>query len=324
MIQRSSFGSAIYWLEGRPATMSRYLSTYYTPYDWDIIKNFFWENPIQAKIILSDFSKTNDTKLDIIVNEMSFGKSKIVIIVGARGSGKTCLSMFLVDELHKRELAWRIYFVGEDLDKHLFPNWIKVVNDINQVPNSAIAIVDEASVKFSARRSMDEGNILLTSLIATARHNDLTILFITQHLSLIDINVFRMRDMIFFLRSADYTIGERGGRTRSEDKFFRKIRNMMIARDIGECLFEQPSKRRFINFKFELPDFWNDEISKIFKNINQKEKFVKDKIQRAKDDEARKLNYFRKKAEIQAEVYAKKGIKVINKEEDDDGEEGMP
>jgi hypothetical protein len=214
---------------------------------------------------LSDFVKSNETKISSIIREIVMGKSKIIILCGSRGGGKTSLAMFLAEELNRRNPYEKIFFVGEGIRKDLFPKWIKTTNNIESVPTSSIAIVDEASIKYSARRSMDEGNLMLTNLMAISRHKDLTILFITQHLNLIDINIFRLKDIIFHLRSSDYVIGERGGKHKSESKFYNKIRNMMMPRELGECLFEMPSKRRFINFKYPLPECWTSEMSKLFK-----------------------------------------------------------
>lgn len=307
-IKRISSGTGLKYLRERWRDVDRYLSEFYYNYeDRDIIKYFFYENSVQAMTIVEDHCTTDYKKIEIILNQVRFGKSKIIIVVGARGSGKTGLSMFLTDELHKKEEEEIFYFVGEDLDPDLFPPFIKVVEDIEKVPRFSFAIVDEASLKYSARRSMKEENVMLTGLIATARHRDLTILFITQHLALIDIDIFRMRDIIFYLSSSDYTIGERGGRLNKQDKRYGLIRNMMQPRGQGECLFEMPSRRRFITFKFDLPDWWSDDISKLFKNYSPKEKQAKERAQKVKQIQDEKLDFIKKKAEI----YAQKGIKSI-------------
>ncbi len=311
MIKRKARGFSLNWLKQHPLTLRRYLRAFYTRYDWDVIGNFFWENPKEARTILEDFKKTNEAKQRTIINEISIGKSKIIIIVGGRGSGKTALSMFISNRLYKEEKVKRLYFVGEDIEKNIFPDWIKVVPVIEKVPDGHVAIVDEASLRYSARRAMDDENVLLTGLIATARHHDLTILFITQHLGLIDLNIFRLRDLIFYLRSSDYEIGERGGKATTRYKGWQKIRSMMMPRETGECLFENPSTRRFINFKFELPEFWNDKISKLYRGYDAREMLSK----KRKDKEENYLNFYRRKQEIRAKALAKKGIKEVDKEE---------
>jgi len=315
--KRKGLGSARHYLGGRNLTMKRYLQTFYSPYDWDIIRNFFFQNPVQARTIIDDFSKTNETKVERIMQEMSQGKSKIVIICGSRGGGKTSLAMYLAEKLYQKERINRIYFVGEQINKQLFPEWIRVVSDVEKVPAGSFAIIDESSIKYSARRSMEDSNVALSSFIAIARHNDLTILFITQHLNLIDINIFRLRDMIFFLRSSDYQIGERGGKHKSRDKFYEKVRRMMMARQLGECLFEMPSKRRFINFKYPLPEFWNDNISKLFKGFKPSEIKAKERIDRAVADEDRKLEYYKKRQEAKVSTYVKHGMKPPSEESND-------
>lgn len=323
--KRSSTGSALKYLRGHNADVDRYLARYYYNYDdRKMIKYFFYEHATQAQVIIKDYCTPEERKKEWITELVYYGKSKIIIIVGARGAGKTGLCMYLSDELHKIGQN-RLYFVGEDIDQNLFPEWIKVVPDIGKVPDGNVAIVDEAGLKYSARRFMQDENVLLTGLIATARHHDLTIIFITQHLSLVDINIFKMRDIVFYLKSSDYSIGERSGKINKEDKRYGLIRDMMQPRDQGECLFEMPSSRRFISFEFELPEFWNDNISKLFKGYNAKEHLVQEKAKRIKEQINNRLDYIRQKEEIKASIYASKGIKTIKEESSNrDNEDDIP
>lgn len=82
--KRQSFGTAYHYLNGHSLSFQRYLQTFYPPYDWRVIGSFFYQNPIQAKVILEDFQKSNDEKLEEMIRVFVYGKSKIVYIVGAR------------------------------------------------------------------------------------------------------------------------------------------------------------------------------------------------------------------------------------------------
>lgn len=282
VIQRSSFGSAKHYLDGHSMTLKRYLQTFYPPYDWNIIKSFFIDNPIQAKHILNDFSKTNDTKLIEVSNIFINGKSKIVFIIGARGSGKTATAFMLGETVHK-EIGRAIFYVSRDVDEKYLPKWIKKCNTIQDVPKGSFAIIDESAIQFNARRSMEKDNKQLGEELAIARHRDLFLIFITQHAAMTDANVDRLKDLVIWKRSNDYTFGVRGTRTR-EGKFWSKVRNMMSPRDADECLFEYPAMRRFIHFKHELPECWTDELSKTWKDAQltkkKEEEIVKPKPKR--------------------------------------------
>lgn len=286
MKKRKSYGSAVWWLERHEVLLQRYIDNFYPPEDEWVIKQFFEENPIQARVILEDFNLSNLEKQGEIIEDLSYGKSKIAVICGARGGGKTSLCMFLAEQLHYKDERQKIYLVGEDINKEIFPEWFEIVERIEQVPSESIAIVDESSITFSARNFYKEANILLTSLLATARHHNLTILFLTQHLSLIDVNIFRLRDLIFFVKSSDYNLQDRGSATNTKvHQFWNKVRNMMSPRIIGECLYECPSHKRFINFKYPLPTFWAEKISKLFKDYNFGEKLTEMKKKKYESEE---------------------------------------
>lgn len=327
-IKRSSFGSARKWLWGRPCLRKRYVQHYYKdPADWlefdttidygnRYCKGFFWKYPKVAKSLLEDYRATNDSKVDSIIDFIVNGKSKILILNGGRGAGKTCLSMFIADEIHKRHENLNIAFIGEGLDEKAFPDWIKIKDSAEKVKN-AIAIIDEASIKFSARRSMEDANVALSQLVAISRHQNLTIIFLTQHLKLMDINAWRMRSAVFYLMGVDSFANEKG---KSDfEKTHLKMRLMMRPREVGECLFDLAEHHRLFTFKFQPPEWWNDGISKVFKNFNPHEEMIKRKIEKAKMKQRQKIELFKQKQEIMAEAYAKKGIKQINvKGEDTD------
>jgi len=266
-MKRKSTGSAIYWARGNKMLRDKYLHRYYPIHDWGIIKHFFKENPIQAKIILQDFRKTNEAKQREVLNILLHGKSKIVYIIGARGKGKTCTSAWLVSELYKLNNKISIYFVGAGI-RQMFPKeWAKYENKIQDVPNNSFIVLDEASIRYSAREFYKESNILLGKYLAIARHKGLTVIFITQHAGMIDINIRRLRDIVIWKPSNDYTFTEGKGKDSTLKKFYDKIRYNMAPRNIDEVLLEYPAEKRFIHFKHEKPLFWTEELSKAFSSF---------------------------------------------------------
>ena len=272
VIKRTSFGEAQHWLRGRKPTMDRYLSRFYTPYDWPLIKHFFMENPIQAKHILRDFSKTNDAKMREVAMIFISGKSKIIFIIGMRGGGKTATAFMFAEIVH-REIQRPIFYVSGIVNKKALPDWMKVCESLNDVPRGSFAIIDESAIQFSSRRAMTKENKAMSDQLKIARHKDLFLIFITQHMASTDIEVERMKDSVLWKKSNDYSFAVRNRRTQ-EGKFWDKVRNMMSPRAKEECLFEYPAQRRFIHFTHGLPDCWSDELSKTWRDAkltNKKE-----------------------------------------------------
>jgi hypothetical protein len=279
VIRRASFGSAIHYLDGRRATLERYLNTFYTPYDWHIIKRFFWDNPIQAKVILKDFSKSNDAKLGLVAQIFIQGKSKIVFVVGARGSGKTATAFMFAEQVNIQTSRPVFYVTSNDIQNAL-PRWMKIVPRVSDVPQGSFGIIDESAIQFSSRDAMKEDNKLLGKELAIARHKGIFLIFITQHIAMSDINLDRLKDLVIWKQSNDYSFGTRDKSTK-EGKFWDKVRTMMSPRAKQECLFEYPAQRRFINFSHGLPDCWSDDLSKSWKDAQlgkkKEEKIIKPK-----------------------------------------------
>ena len=265
VIKRASYGSALHFLNGKSITMQRYLQRFYPPYDWWVIRRFFMDNPIQAKVILKDFSKSNAQKLKIVAQIFIAGKSKIVFIVGARGSGKTATA-FMFAEAVNNQINRPLFYVSNAVDEKILPKWMKKVNQLNDVPKGSFAIIDESAIQYSSRESWSEQNRALGKELAIARHREVFLIFITQHIAISDINIDRLKDLVIWKRSNDYSFGVRG-KVSKEGKFWDKVRNMMAPRDKPECLFEFPSQRRFIHFSHELPLCWSDDLSRSWKDL---------------------------------------------------------
>jgi len=281
--KKQSYGTAYWYLNGRKMTFRRYLAKYYPVYDWKLMKIFFMDNPIQTKVILDDFSRSNYAKQERTIELITHGKSKIIYIVGGRGMGKTCTAFWLVEEIHKINERFPIYVVGEGVLR-TYPKWVRYSDRIEDVPNGSFIILDEASIRYSAREFFKEANIRLGKILAIARHKEMSVVFITQHIGLIDINITRLRDMVLWKKMNDYTFGERSdrGKQGKAQQFWNKVRMNMAPREKDEVLFEYPAERRFIHFQHEPPAFWTEQMSTVFKRYKfdeiKEEKKTKKKI----------------------------------------------
>ena len=283
--KRNSFGSARYWMKGHKLTMQRYLNEYYPVYDWDLIKNFLWDNPIQAKVILEDYCKSDELKFREITMLFISGKSKLIYIVGARGSGKTATAFYIAEYVHY-ETNRPIYYIAPSVNQKVLPQWIKFITSIGDAPNGCLAMVDETAIQYNAREFMKESHRDLTKLLVIARHKEMSIIFLTQHTALSDKNLTRLRDIIIWKKSNDYQMSEQSGKSVKENLFWQKVRNMMSPRTKSECLFEFPAMKRFIHFKHELPECWSNELSKSWQDAqvtSQAEKEGENKANKEKD-----------------------------------------
>lgn len=125
--------------------------------------------------------------------------STIGIILGARGSGKSAIGMKLLENMHAKthRTVCAMGFKPETL-----PAWISSVQTVDAIPNNSVVLLDEAGITFSSRSSMSSANKLLSSLLLITRHKDLSVLFIAQNSSNLEINAIRQADFLILKPSS--------------------------------------------------------------------------------------------------------------------------
>lgn len=185
--------------------------------------------------------------------------SQIGIILGARGTGKTAFGMKFLENLYykKRKKCFAMGFSKKEL-----PFWIHSVENISEIENNSIVLLDEGGIAFNSRNSMSKANKVLSSLMLIARHKNISIIFISQNSSNLDINI---------LRQADYLVLKPSSLLQKE--FERKVVQKIYAEREKEFINFKEDKgttyihsNKFLGFVSNpLPSFWKEEISKSFK-----------------------------------------------------------
>ncbi len=185
--------------------------------------------------------------------------SQIGIVLGARGTGKTAFGIKLLENIYfkNRKKCFAMGFSQKEL-----PFWIKSVNEVSEIENDSFVLLDEGGITFSSRNSMSKANKILSNLMLIARHKNISILFISQNSSNLDINI---------LRQADYLILKPSSLLQKE--FERKvIQKIYSSTEKGFIEFKNDKgatyihSNKFLGFVSNpLPSFWREEISKSFK-----------------------------------------------------------
>lgn len=185
--------------------------------------------------------------------------SQIGIILGRRGAGKTAFGIKLLENLYTatNKKCFSIGFNQEEL-----PNWIKVVSDISELQNNSFVLIDEGGILFNSRSSMSNANKLLSQLIMIARHKNLSILFISQNSSNLEVNILRQADFLILKPSSLL-----------QKEFERKIIQKLY--ESTESQFQKYQKYKGLTYIYSnnfrgfvnnpLPSFWKESISKSFK-----------------------------------------------------------
>jgi hypothetical protein len=185
--------------------------------------------------------------------------SMIGVILGARGTGKTAFGIKFLENLHSKtkRKCYAMGFDGESL-----PSWINNVGAVDELGNNSFVLIDEGGILFNSRNSMSNANKFLSELILVARHKNLSILFISQNSSNLEINILRQADFLILKPSSLL-----------QKNFERKIIQKIYTE--AEPHFEKFKDNRGVTHVYAgnflgyvsnpLPSFWSTGLSKGFK-----------------------------------------------------------
>jgi len=185
--------------------------------------------------------------------------SQIGIILGRRGAGKTAFGIKFLENLYSSTNK-KCFAIG--FNQNELPNWITVASDISELQNNSFVLIDEGGVLFNSRSSMSNANKLLSQLIMIARHKNLSILFISQNSSNLEVNILRQADFLILKPSSLL-----------QKEFERKIIQKIY--ESTEEQFQKYQKHKGLAYIYSnnfqgfinnpLPSFWKESISKSFK-----------------------------------------------------------
>jgi len=184
-------------------------------------------------------------------------KSLIGIIIGARGSGKSALGLRLLENARaKGRVVAAMGFSEETL-----PSWINCVKNLNEVKNGSFLLVDEGGILFSSRETFSNANKLLSELLLISRHKDLSVLFISQNSSNLDVNTLRQADYLLLRRPS---LLQKDFERKIIQKIYEEFGSEFKKISEHSTLVYSDSYQGFV--KNELPSFWSEAASKSFKN----------------------------------------------------------
>ena len=215
----------------------------------------------KIKPIFQDFEvvKTEKGDYNKWIDEVYNADSKIGIILGSRGSGKTAFGVRFLENAYSKSKK-KCYAIG--FRKEEMPSFIKIVSDTNEIENNSLVLIDEGGVLFSSRNSMTSANKLLSSLMLISRHKNISILFISQNSSNLEINILRQADYLIFKNSSLL-----------QKEFERKIIQKIYEKINPD--FEKFENKKKMSYVYSdefrgfisnsLPSFWGTNISKSFR-----------------------------------------------------------
>lgn len=183
----------------------------------------------------------------------------VAVILGFRRKGKSALAWWLLERLHKKGLT--ACCVGLHRKHHkLVPKWVKHHDDITKLPKNSVVLLDEAALRFAARRFSSDPNVMMQALIALSGQKSQTIIFVAHVSRLLDVDSIMESDVVVFkMPSLAHAKFER----REIAEYTKEARKQLqVKRDPKRWawLVDFHDDRRGL-LSNGLPSFWTEELS---------------------------------------------------------------
>lgn len=249
------------------------------------IWKFFYIHPEIGLAVAKNFEMGNSDKRRLFIKRMAEPKLH-TIFTGFKGSGKTALAYWIAEELNKQYdkkccLLYPISFNPDALPWFFYP-----AEDEDDIDNGDFCIFDEAQIKINSRRAVSKVNVDFSAFLTIQRHKDVSMLVIQQDIEMSDVNQFRLSDGFIFKPSGIAQLREKMTKGNALVKFLEFLRPLSQK----ETLFISSDLQTILLFEHPLPSFWNQDISKITKNISMAQlKTNMDNAKRIKENKVRKL-----------------------------------
>jgi hypothetical protein len=191
----------------------------------------------------------------------------VILIIGMRGSGKTALGMVFSESFHFLNPDIPVYILNYPEDKrHLLPSWVKYADSIEDVPQNAFIIMDEASYRHHALMWRKDETLLMQSIIGRSRQRKQTIIFITHTARKFAITLILELDMLCVKEPSLF-----------HSRFERaEIRNLLkdVYDEYQKININERNKYTYVfsnNYvgwiKTELCSFWSTDLSEAWKDV---------------------------------------------------------
>jgi hypothetical protein len=185
--------------------------------------------------------------------------SRIGIVLGARGSGKTAFGIKFLENFHVRNKK-KCFAMG--FNENELPFWIRGVKEVGEIENDSFVLIDEGGVLFNSRSTMSNANKLLSQLMLIARHKNISILFISQNSSNLEINILRQADFLVLKPSS---LLQKDFERKIVQKIYESAREDFdkFSDSLGIAYIYAGEFRGFVSNP--LPSFWKENLGKAFK-----------------------------------------------------------
>jgi len=220
----------------------------------------------------------------------------IVLVLGKRGSGKSALGYRLL-ELFRYRLTPYVLGVPTEA-RNLLPDWIGMVQSLEDVPQKSIVLVDEAYLRYHSRESLKSASREMSRILNLSRQRDHTLIFVTPEARQLDKNIVSSANVVVFRDLGMLQL-----------EFDRPELNK-LATEARQALGTVRGDKRRWSYVYSpdadfsglldssLPTFWSNKLSRIFAAGGEtsatrlpKRMSLQERVQKAKELSERGLSF---------------------------------
>lgn len=215
----------------------------------------------------------------------------VIMIAGKRGSGKSVLAYRLL-ELFRYSLRPYVVGVPDEARRHL-PDWVGIAPTLADVPNNAIAIIDEAYIQYHARSSNFSRALSLSQSLNLSRQRGQVLVFVTQEARQIDKNIVSSASVVIFkdlgMLQLEFDRPELRNLATKAQQYFDGIKGDKRAHSFVYA----PDSDFLGPLQNAKPSFWNAGMSHMFSDVGPTPatpKKAKELSRESRIEKARELN----------------------------------
>jgi len=197
---------------------------------------------------------------------------RIYVILGHRGSGKSCSGHAILEYLHYTYNI-KAYFVNAyggavpAEKRKLLPEWIQIVNSIEEVDNNSVVLIDEAYLIFHARTSMREATkrVSMDKILELSRQKNISLIFITQRSTKLDKNIIEATDTFIIRKIHPSQIEyERANVKKMLEKAYEEFKRIPPSEAKRYCYVVAETDGIEAFKMIGMPSYWSEELSRFY------------------------------------------------------------
>ena len=187
----------------------------------------------------------------------------VILILGAKGTGKSCLGFYFVELMRYRGPCYAYRFPEEGKD--LLPPWLGILQEIDDAPTGSIVLIDEAYLSFFSRDSQSRENKEITRIINLSRQKKLTLIFVAHESRHLEKNILSAIDTLIIKKPVPLQIQLdrsllRTYLLRAEKVFSEK--DASLAKRLAYVAFSPSGFEGTL--ENEKASFWSEKLSHVF------------------------------------------------------------